>query len=252
MTFVLLLGLAGLPVSSFAGGIPVVDGASIQIEIMNVFKQLEEYALQLEEYALQIDQYTLQAGQYADQIKNTAAPLVYIWDEIEKKIQEIETLQSRLNSYYEMAGGFESYLEGMKNSDFWKTTEWDRLNGSEVFDHYESLNDAELAANLDLMQTIEFQMRNAGADAAQIASLQKAAAQAQGRMEAIQASNQLLANQSTHLLEMKNLLAAQANVLAQNFNAQQQAEAERLAFERAFFENYKPHNEPVVEYRRNK
>lgn len=249
LTFTLLLGLAGFPATGFAGGIPVVDGASIQVEIMNVFKQLEEYALQLEQYAVQIDQYSLQADQYSDQLKQSLAPITYIWDQIEEKTAELEKLQARLSSLYEQSTGFDTYLGELKDINSWKGSGLNPLDHTdEVFSYFENINNAEFAANLDLMSTSKYYLDNSIGDASQIAKLQQSAASAQGRMAAIQASNQFLAHQNQQLLEIKNLLAIQANAMAHNFNKQQQGEAAEIAQRRSMYENWEEHKEKVVDY----
>lgn len=250
MVAILVLGLASVPSTGLASGIPVVDASAIEVQIMNVLKQLEEYATQLEEYALQIDQYYLQGEQYADQLKNTLTPAVYVWDQVEKKLNELEILQDRLNYFYSQSeNNVDGYFDQLKSVDFWRGSEWNQLdNTEEYFGHYETINDAEMAANFDLMSTAQYYKDNSGDDAAQLMKLQQTAEAAQGRMEAIQASNQLLANQNQQLMEIKNLLAIQANALAQNLNRQQQTEANEIAHRRAAFENWTPPKEDVVNY----
>ena len=55
--------------------------------------------------------------------------------------------------------------------------------------------------------------------------LQSAAQSAGGRMEALQAANQLASNQAAQLLQIRALLVAQANVAA----AKQQTDADKQA-----------------------
>jgi len=217
-------------------GIPVIDGANLTQNTVNAFENVAQTLKQIEEYEQQVMQYMTQLEQLEDQIKNTAAPAMYLWDKAESTMKKAQDLQSRIEGLYASVGDMDKYLDKLGTVDYWKGNEfYDLKRGGtlegrkEISDHHAKLNEAQLEANKDLLITLKDQKESLSDEASRLSSLQAGAESAGGRMEAIQSTNQLMSQQNAMLLNMKTIMLAQSQALAQKMVAEQQAQAEAQA-----------------------
>lgn len=104
----LFVASALLPFTARAGGIPVFDAANLQQSAISAVEAVNQTLKQIEEYALQLQQ-------YEDQIKNSIAPAAYVWDQAQRTMNKIITLQDQLD-YYMNPGWRLEYL----HAEVWK------------------------------------------------------------------------------------------------------------------------------------
>lgn len=205
------------PVLSRASGIPVVDAANLMENTMSVLEAIESRYLQIQELYTQLNQ-------YEDQIKNSLAPAVYVWDQVEQVMNKIQYLQGEIHQFYDQVSGFDAYLDDMYDIDYWKGSEYEEYS-AELDGRY---SQARLRANKAVLKTTNAQLTSIDEELAALEGMRSTASGARGRMEAIQASNQLLHNQSVQLIQLRNLVAIQANAFTQKMiQDQQDAAAER-------------------------
>lgn len=239
---VFFLALFPLP-GIHAGGIPVFDGANLTQNTMSAIESVAQTLQQTHEYEQQVMQYVTQLQQLEDQIKNTAAPALYLWDQVESTMKKVQDLQSKIEGLYSSMGDVDGYLSQLGTVDYWKGAAFYDLqkghsteNLKELLNQEALVNEAQLKANEDLIKTVEEQKSALSGEASHLSSLQSAAQAAGGRMEAIQSTNQFMAQQNSLLLNMKSVMLAQSQALGQALVKQQQDDAMRQAATEAFFD----------------
>ncbi len=241
---VFLLGVTLLPVPAHSAGIPVIDSTNLAQTTISAMEAVNQTLKQIEEYALQL-------RQYEDQLKNTLAPSAYIWAQARKTMNNVLALQDQLTYYYKVAGDLDGYLERFGNPNFYRsspyfkepsddpeTLEKQRL---EVIQAEEWGLEAQKKTNDNVARTLEQQQEALALDASRLEELQSAAQTARGRLEAIQYTNQLLAQQSAQMLQLRGVLMAK---MAAD-NAREQTNAAREARTQAAWE--KAHESRYVE-----
>ena len=241
---VFILGVTLLPVPAHSAGIPVIDSTNLAQTTISAMEAVNQTLKQIEEYALQL-------RQYEDQIKNTLAPSAYIWAQARKTMNNVLALQDQLTYYYKVAGDLDGYLERFGNPNYYRsspyfkepsddpeTLEKQRL---EIMQAEEWGLEAQKKTNDNVARTLEQQQEALALDASRLEELQSAAQTAQGRLEAIQYTNQLLAQQSAQMLQLRGVLMAK---MAAD-NAREQTNAARDARVRAAWE--KAHESRYVE-----
>lgn len=217
----LLCGLMGISSPVFAAGIPVLDVSNLGQTTVTALENVQQTLKQVEQYALQLKQ-------YENEIKNTLAPSAYVWAQAQKTMNKVQTLQEQLDYYSKMdSSDLEKYLAKFGNVNFYKDS--DNFGLQTVTETREAAIDASKKANDGLTQTLAQQHGALQSDAQDLETLQLSAQTAQGRLEAIQYTNQLLAQQSNQLLQLRSALLAQAAAE----NARQQAETTEAAMRAA-------------------
>ena len=236
---VLVWSLATSP-PLFGSGIPVIDGSNLTQNTVNAIESVAQTLKQVQEYEQQVMQYMTQLQQLEDQIKNTVAPAMYLWDQAEATMRKAQELQSRIEGLYNSVGDIDGYLNKLGNVDYWKGNEFydlKRGGSSEALEKINRqkalINEAQLEANKDLLLTLKEQKDSLSDEAARLSSLQAGAEAAGGRMEAIQSTNQLLSQQNAMMLNMKSVMLAQSQALAQSLVDEQQEKAQAQALREA-------------------
>lgn len=213
MAFTLLLAtVLFLPVSVYAAGIPVLDVSNLGQTTVTALESVQQTLKQVEQYALQLKQ-------FENELKNTLAPTAYIWSQAQKTMNKVQSLQEQLDYYSSMdSGDLEKYLAKFGNVNFYKDSE--NFGPQTAATTREAAIEASKNANDGLTKTLAQQHGALSSDARELENLQLSAQTAQGRLEAIQYTNQLLAQQSSQLLQLRSTLLAQA--AAQNARLQAQ------------------------------
>lgn len=217
----LLCGLMSVSSSAFAAGIPVLDVSNLGQTTVTALENVQQTLKQVEQYALQLKQ-------YETEIKNTLAPTAYIWSQAQKTMNKVQSLQEQLDYYSSMdSSDLEKYLAKFGNVNFYKDSE--QFGPQTAATTREAAIEVSKKANDGLTQTLANQHSAVASDARDLEDLQATAQTATGRLEAIQYTNQLLAQQANQLLQLRSTLLAQAAAE----NARQQAETTEAAMKAA-------------------
>lgn len=220
ISFSILL-LLGTSSPAFAAGIPVLDVSNLGQTTVTALENVQQTLKQVEQYALQLKQ-------YETEIKNTLAPTAYIWSQAQKTMNKVQSLQEQLDYYSSMdSSDLEKYLARFGNVNFYKDSE--HFGYETASTTREAAIEASKMANDGLTQTLANQHSAVASDARDLEDLQATAQTATGRLEAIQYTNQLLAQQANQLLQLRSTLLAQAAAE----NARQQAETTEAAMKAA-------------------
>ena len=218
-TVVALFVVAALPISSPAGGIPVIDLSNLTQNVITALHQVSAYAQQVQQYQLQLQQ-------YANQIRNTVAPAAQVWQQAQ------QTMNSVLGTVNMFQGGqsqLQSYLNQFQNVNYW-------LSASPSSYTWQTAGSmAQKQANDALVNGIVAQQAQIRADAATLERLQSQASTAEGQMAALMAANQLAALQQEQLLQIRALLVQEQQALAARAQTLANDEAMREAATKRFF-----------------
>lgn len=239
---ILSLGLCILPGPAWGAGIPVIDATNLSQTTISALEAVNQTVKQIEQYMLQLQQ-------YEDQLRNAVAPAAYIWSQAQKTMNKVLALQNQMESYTKLAGNLDSYLLKFGNPNYYRSSPYFAAPSSdpatrerqlqEVMQAEEWGMEAQKETNDNVVRTLEQQHKALAEDASTLERLQTSAQSAQGRMEAIQYTNQLLAQQSSQLLQLRGaLMAKMAAESAREQTIAAREARERAANEKAFESRY--------------
>lgn len=203
------------PNLSFAGGIPVIDAASIA-SLASQLKMLE--------------------SQFDNMQANTRTPENYMWANVQRSMNELIQLSNAINSIKYQYGGMNSALAIFRNYGYYRVSPcitrqalcsdaaWQEVLRGQV-----ASTDIKKTTNDALARGIDSQQMQIPLDAQHLQVLQERTTTATGRMEAIQYANQLAAHQANQMLQLRQLMVAQYTAE----EAKNQAENDKTALQQA-------------------
>ena len=227
--YLLLIAVMALFLSTpVRAGIPVIDGTNLLQNIVSAIEAVLQTAKQIEQYETQLQQ-------YEDQIKNTLSLDTYIWDQAQSTISGLIDTVDTLSNFKTQMGSIDAYLEKFQDVDYYRNSpcftaqgcsdaEMDALNKTRALG-----SASQKKANDALMKGIDSQQEALKTDAEKLESLQLSAQNAEGRMEAIQAANQIASQEANQLLQIRGILLAQQNALAARNQTVMDKEAQESA-----------------------
>ena len=228
--FALMMVVSSIPgvITPAYAGIPVIDGANLGQNIMNVIESVAHTAKQIQQYQTQLQQ-------YENMLKNTTQPSMQIWDAATTTMNQLRGSIDTLNYYKTSLGSIDAYLGKFKDTAGYRANpcfsptgctpaEWSALKDQERIG-----SESQKKATDALFKGLEKQQDAMEIDATQLQRLQSAANGAQGQMEAIGYANQLASHQSNQLLQIRGLLIAQQNAVATRNQALADREAKEAA-----------------------
>ena len=216
-------------------GIPVFDYSNFGQNLSSAIQSVMQTAKQVQQYATQLQQLQNEIQQYQNMVKNTLAPAAYVWDQAQQTMRDLLGTIDTLERYKRQAGDLDAYLAQFQDANYYRSSpcfgpngctqaQWDALKRSRL-----AASQSQKWANDALIKGIESQEAQLKHDAENLTRLQRAAETAEGRMQAIQAANQLASNQAAQLLQIRSLLLAQQNAMVARFQAEMDKEAQQMA-----------------------
>jgi len=202
------LVMPALPAS--AGGLPVFDLANMKQNTISAIEGVNQTMKMIEQYQLQL-------LQYENMLRNTVAPAAYVWNRAQLTTMRLMGMMNTVDYYRYQAGSLDGFLYRYQNPSYYMSSPCFGPNGCtpserELLARNRMLNaDGEKVANDAMIRSLDQQQLDLKADAARLEELQKNAQDAPGQMAAIQAANQLAANQASQLMQIRALLIAQQN-----------------------------------------
>ncbi|SDA23361.1 P-type conjugative transfer protein TrbJ [Nitrosospira sp. Nsp18] len=218
----------GAATPAAAGGLPVIDIASVQQETISAIEGVNQTLKMVQQYQLQLQQ-------YENMIQNTLAPAAYVWNQVERVNMAILGATNTLNYYRNQAGNLDGYLYKYQNSSYYMSSPCFSISGcpeserNRLFENRRMASDAQKRANDAMIRGLDLQQQELEADGRRLTALQMQAQGAQGQMQAIQAANQLASNQASQLMTIRALLMAQQNAEAARQAALADIEAQQHA-----------------------
>ncbi len=198
----------------------VFDSANFSQNVVSAKQSLLMTFKQIQQYCLQIQQYEQQIQQSTNMVKNTVAPIAYVWDQALVTMNDVLQTINVVDRYAQQAGNLQAYLNQFEDVNYYRSSpcfgpngctqqQWAALQKTAIVG-----SQSQKQANDALVQEIAKQQVQMRQDATNLQLLQSQAQSAGGRMQALQAANQLASNEAAQLLQIRSLLVAQQNVAA--------------------------------------
>jgi P-type conjugative transfer protein TrbJ len=207
------------PGLSFGAGIPVFDGANAVQTAITAFENVNQTLKQLQQNATQLQQ-------LENQIKNTATPAAYLWQEAEATMRNIQRLQGQLSDIYSTVGNLDSYLDNFKDVDYYRALlNNPNVSREEIMKSEEWLMAQKLNENREMLKALAARKDALDADARTLDRLSQMTGTAQGRMEAMQYANQFASLQNSQLLQLRGVLETMQHAAVTKDMEEQQRQA---------------------------
>ena len=81
--------------------------------VLMTLKQIQQYCLQLQQYEQQIQQST-------NMVKNTVAPIAYVWDQALVTMNDVLNTIDVVDRYKQQAGGLQAYLNQYEDVNYYR------------------------------------------------------------------------------------------------------------------------------------
>jgi P-type conjugative transfer protein TrbJ len=193
----------GIVPLAFGTGIPVVDVALNGTAIAQLHQQLvtatqsvSQTLKQIDQYVQQVRQYETQLMQYAQQIKDATLPIAQVWNQAQGTMRDMMSLVNQAQG-----GELQAYLEQYMDLNSWLSSNGRYFNPDALQQGYalqKSTNDTAL-------QMAQAQRTAIMSDAQRFQGLQSAAGTADGANKLLSYGNQIAAEQTQQLMQMRAL-----------------------------------------------
>lgn len=221
----LLLAASALSVAAVvprpAGAqIPVTDVAGNFQWVQQTLTQLKQLAQQAQSYGTQLAQYQTQLQQYQNMLTNSVALPMQVWGTVQNDMMQVRNIASAgsvltgnagsMIGRLQSVGGYANQLANMPTNmgaqlGMWQTTIGNNLN--------------------TFGRTLGLQQTQSASDAALIAAIQRHSETAPGQLAAIQAGNELAAQTAQQLMQVRQTIAAAAQMQAGYYAVQTDRQA---------------------------
>src|SRR5574337_150398 len=208
--------------------IPGIDGANLAQTVVTATESVAQTLKQIEQYQTQLQQ-------YENQLQNTMAPAAYIWDRAQSTINGLMSAVDTLNYYKTQLGSVDAYLGKFQDVAYYRASPCFSSAGCSDAERVAMSENRRLAsesqkkANDALFRGLDKQQEALKADARTLEQLQSSAQGASGQMQALGYANQLASQQANQLLQIRALLIAQQNAVANRMQAELDREAQQTA-----------------------
>jgi type IV secretion system protein TrbJ len=180
-----------------------------------VLGKAAETALNSAKQALnQVKSYVLQLKQYEDMVRNTLAPVAWVWNETTQTYQMFRSYADML-MFYSQGGGLESYLSTYQSAGYYAGSPCFTARGctaeeiQQIRSRAQKASQAQKLANDAQIRGVSLGQRQLQQDAESLAAIQRSAQTAQGRNEMLGAANQLSAANANNLMAIRALMLQQ-------------------------------------------
>ena len=188
---------------ALGGGIPVVDAllnstaaAQLHQQITTATQNVAQTLKQIDQYAEQVRQYETQLQQYAQQLKDAALPASQIWNQAQGTMRDMMSLVNQSQGAQMLA-----YLQQYKDLNGWLSSNGGYYNPNVIQQGYalqKSTNDTAL----QMAQAQRAALLN---DVQRFQGLESAAGSADGADKLLSYANQIAAEQTQQLMQMRAL-----------------------------------------------
>ena len=223
-----------------ATGIPVLDVANLEQQVVTSIEEVSQTLKQIEEYALQLQQFETQLMEYQNMVLNTTglATIGRIYNQATAVMDKINGLSNILDGQKAKLGSLDRVLERFKDPSKWSNTTCLGTGGcssaqkDEIIIHWNDNTTTRYDANNAVLRGADEQATSIQSDAKRLESLQDSLHGAQGQVANLQANGQIGAAQADQLLKIRALLVSQANAQAIRDQAELDREAANDAADR--------------------
>lgn len=216
---------------SYAQGIIVSDETVDSNSITQTAKQIAMVLKQAQQYATQLEQ-------FQNMLQNTLAPAMYIWDDAQALMGQVENLDNIEAMYGSSFGSYQNYLDGFYNLNYAVDNLClsTHICSAQTFQQEEKASALQTQLNKGETQVINQQESAMQNDAGTLQRLQVQAQSAVGHMQALQTENMIASQQANQLLQMRRLMLAKNAAEAAQREEETKERAKALAFSQHLFQ----------------
>jgi len=170
--------------------------AQLQQQVTSATQNVAAVLKQVDQYAEQVRQYQTQLMQYAQQLKDAALPVSQIWNQAQRTMGDMMNLVNQAQN-----GQMLAYVQQYKDLNGWLSSNGGYYNPNTLQQGYalqKSTNDTAL----QMAQAQRAALLN---DAQQFQALQGAAGSADGADKLLSYANQIAAQQTQQLMQLRAL-----------------------------------------------
>ncbi len=224
----------------FGAGDVVYDPSNFAQNITSALSEVNQELKQVEQYTTQLRELMTAKLQLDDMLQNTKQLTQFNWDDAEGMVSELLELTNTIDSFKTQLGGFDNFLGQFQDIDYYRFLPCVGSNSCTAADRTKIAENNRLGAetrkkaNDALFRGLDQQQRTLQKDADHLKELQKAAQDSTGRLQVLQAANELASEQTNQLLQIRGLLVAQQNAVATQMAVQNDKEARAIALEEKF------------------
>jgi P-type conjugative transfer protein TrbJ len=236
--FTTLLTLSLLPLPAADAQWVVTDPTNLVENVISALQQVNAVLKQAEQYKTQIDQYTAE-------LRNVAAPAVFVWDLGKDTVETAERVQKKLTNYRQLIRDTDASLRQLGDPDYYKSSPCYNGHaashgGCGVFlaalqQEERKKTQTEYEANEELFKALDAQHASMNKRMDRLQSLTKSSQDADGQMKVLQAANQLTSAQIAELMEIRSLMITQQNIAVEAKRAELARQAAAQAATASFF-----------------
>lgn len=211
------------PIKSYAfGGDIVLDLTQEKNAIVQIAKQAEMIANQVKAYE--------------NMLQNTLAPAMYVYDQVQEKMQTLMQAKDTIEQFKNQYGGISNYLSKFRDVNYYRQSPCFKASFKcspkelqELHDGLSFGSEQQKKSNDSWMKGIEAQQKGINDDVKTLQKLQKQASSAKGQMQALGAANQLASAEINQLMQIREAMLAANTAIAARQQALQDVEAMQKA-----------------------
>ena len=100
----------------------VFDYSNFSQNVVTAKQSLLMTLKQIQQYCLQIQQYEQQISQSANMVKNTVAPIAYVWDQALVTMNDVLKTIDVVDLYKQQAGSLQAYLNKFQDVNYYRSS----------------------------------------------------------------------------------------------------------------------------------
>jgi type IV secretion system protein TrbJ len=239
--FILVVLMASSPSHAIFGiGDIVYDPGNFAQNVISAVSEVAQELKQVEQYSTQLKELLTAQQQLEDMLQNTQQLSGFNWDDAQGILSQLLAVTNTIEYYKNQLGSFDKFLSQFQTIDYYRylpcvgantCTATDRAKLTEV---NRLSSEAQKKANDALFKGIDLQQQTLSQDSAHLVELEKSSQSSTGRLQVLQAANELASEQTNQLLQIRGLLLAQQNAMATQMAVQNDRESRAITLEEKF------------------
>jgi type IV secretion system protein TrbJ len=224
----------------FGMGDIVYDPSNFAQNITSAISEVTQELKQVKQYTTQLRELMVAKQQLDDMVQNTKQLTHFNWDDAQDTLSQLLGMTDTIDQYKSQLGSFDSFLGKFQTIDYYRDIPCIGTNDCTASDldklsEIDGLgSDARKKANDALLRSVDLQQQTLKKDSEHLRELQRDAQSSTGRLQALQAGNELASEQTNQLLQIRELLVAQQNALAIQMAVQNDKEARAITLKEKF------------------
>ncbi|KAA3685242.1 P-type conjugative transfer protein TrbJ (plasmid) [Campylobacter fetus] len=211
-----------------ASGIPTVDVAAIAQQLMGYQQQIKDYAMQLQQYQQLYSQLQQQIQMVKMQTQNLKTLSSYDWQNLNVALYQARNIMQKVDGIsYDLGNVSRKFEETYKDFNGYSSdinSAKDENARNKIFsDRYKQMQETNQNTLNGTLQKLELANKEFENEDRTISDLKNRSQNAEGNLQAIQATNDLLAYQVDEARKLRIALMDQTNALT-NYMAMQNNE----------------------------